>query len=660
MGCFTQWKRTGIFLAACLLTLAAFQGLYHFDNKYNMGKNLVQDGILEISGDILGKDGLIWAADGWELFPDELLEPGTRRAGYPMFVGEHPTWAPFHTDASPYGRASYRLRVLWKGEPATVCLYLPEVFSACRVYADGVLVGQSGTLSPYSPLVRDLTVSFPLEGETEIVVQTANYTHYYSGMTYPPALGSAQAVARLTAGRLALYGAMCFGALAVSLYSLALWLGTQRDRLALLLAGLTLSFAVRMGYPFRLLPGVRWVSLTYALEDVAAMAVIWFSLRLALELAGKTDRPWAAVVRRLAFGMVLTAALVPAAVLPSLPAFSTAYGVLVSLWRLASAVILVGTAVLGGIRSGAMWLVSGTGVYAAGLFLSVTTINQFEPVRGAWPDEWGSFALVLCFSGLMVSRNRVLVRENWRLNQNLQQEVERQTAQIAGLVDERQRLLSEFLHDLKSPLTSVLSYTRVVREHNILLDEQTRSQLNVIEEKSEELAHQLRMMQQFTTQNPMASHRELMELSGFLTEFHRYNQPDVEANGPDLLLELPDRPCPVLADREKLKRALQNLLFNALSFTPEDGAITLTLERREGQAWITVRDTGCGIAPEIRDRLFQRGFTTRAEDGGEGLGLFIVQAVAKEHGGCVEVESQMGKGSAFTIRLPLAPDPQPG
>ena len=650
----TQWKRAAIFLAAGLAALAAFWVLSRFDNKYTMRPPLAQDGAVEVGRDIFVSDDVIWLSEGWELYPDVLLQPGEQGEGVPLFLGQYPTWSAFHADASPYGQATYRLRLRWEGEAVQASLYLPEIFCVSRVYVNGALAGSSGRLAPYEPLVRDLTVSFPLEGETELLVQTANHSHYYSGMTYPPALGSVQGVARLERGRTALYAVLSVAALTMAVSSAALWLGDRKDRLALWLAGLTVSYAVRIAYPLRLLAGTRLVALTYAVEDAAAMAGIWFALRLALELWDKGERPWARGLLRLALGMTLAAAVVPVAVLPGLPAFTGAYGALVSVWKLASALVLAWASVLGGVRFGAAWLSAGAGVYAVGLVLSVSTINQFEPARGLWPDEWGALALVLCFAGLMVGRSLEMVRENRRLSRNLSREVDRQTAQIAGLVDERQQLLSEFLHDLKSPLSSVLSYARVVLEHDILLDDQTRAQLSVIEEKSGEMARQLKMMQQFTLQNPMASHWELVELSDLLEQFYRRNRPDVEANGPDFLLELPGRPCPVRADRHKLFRALQNLVFNALSFTPQDGAITLSLTLEEGEALVAVRDTGCGIPPQVMDKLFQRGFTTRAEEGGEGLGLYIVKTVAQEHGGGVEVDSAPGGGAVFTIRLPLA------
>ena len=469
-------KRLAVFLAAGAAALAVFFALSRFDNKYTMSGGLTQDGALLIEQKLLEEGGLLWMAYGWELYPDIFLEPGSGRAGIPVYVGQVQSWSVFHEDASAYGRASYRLYLEGPEEPVTAALYLPEIFSACRVYVNGVLAGASGELSPdYRPLARNMIVSFPLGGRTELVIQTENWSHYYSGMTYPPALGTPQAVSDLAAGRAALYALMTFSALAVALYSLSEWLGeSRRGHTQLWLAGLTLSFALRVSYPLRLLRGVRHISPVYALEDAAAMAGVWCALGLVLELARLESRPWAEGAKRLALAMVLAAAAVPVWILPWAPAFTPAYGVLMSVWKLASALILAGTAVWGGMRSGAVWLASGTGIYAGSLFVSVVTINRFEPVRGAWPDEWGSFLLVLCFAALMVERGLAMARENRRLNENLQEEVDRQTEQIAGLLGERQKLLSEFLHDLKSPLASLISYARMVRENDVLLDDRTR------------------------------------------------------------------------------------------------------------------------------------------------------------------------------------------
>jgi thiamine biosynthesis lipoprotein len=114
----------------------------------------------------------------------------------------------------------------------------------------------------------------------------------------------------------------------------------------------------------------------------------------------------------------------------------------------------------------------------------------------------------------------------------------------------------------------------------------------------------------------------------------------------------------ILGDRLKLQRAVTNLIDNALRYTAKGGRVDVSIRRKEAVVFIDVRDTGRGIRPEHLPRLFQRFYradSDRARDsGGSGLGLAIAQAIVLAHHGQITVESQPGKGSCFTIRLPLA------
>jgi len=116
----------------------------------------------------------------------------------------------------------------------------------------------------------------------------------------------------------------------------------------------------------------------------------------------------------------------------------------------------------------------------------------------------------------------------------------------------------------------------------------------------------------------------------------------------------------VAADKAALARLLNILLDNALKYTPSPGSIELRLERRNGTAVITVRDTGVGISPEEQSRIFERFYRTdkarNRESGGAGLGLAIARWIAEQHRGSITVTSADGVGSAFVIQLPIAAD----
>jgi heavy metal sensor kinase len=118
----------------------------------------------------------------------------------------------------------------------------------------------------------------------------------------------------------------------------------------------------------------------------------------------------------------------------------------------------------------------------------------------------------------------------------------------------------------------------------------------------------------------------------------------------------------VKGDRLKLRQLFLNILDNAIRYTPSGGAVSGSLVRKEGNAYVTVCDTGAGIPPEhlphIFDRFYRVDNARSRADGGTGLGLAIASSIAKLHGGEIQVESQVGKGSAFYVTLPLA-NPQP-
>lgn len=111
----------------------------------------------------------------------------------------------------------------------------------------------------------------------------------------------------------------------------------------------------------------------------------------------------------------------------------------------------------------------------------------------------------------------------------------------------------------------------------------------------------------------------------------------------------------VEGDPSRLKQAVWNLLANALDATRDGGSIRVVLEpdANSGQAVLTVQDSGPGIPVEVKDRMFEP-FTTTKEKG-TGLGLSIVMSIVRDHGGTIEAESNPGKGTVFTMRLPLAP-----
>ena len=634
-------------------SIFVFAVLFHVDNKYQtalesgIGYNILQQDISEV----------YCMVDGWEYYPGALLMPEdflhTEQTPYYTYIGQYPNFSA-HL-GTPYGTATYRIQLYNPAEPQMVSLYLPELFCTGRVYINGTLVGTQGSITPYQPLVEDTVYSFLAQEKTEIVIQSANQTHYYSGMYYPPVIGSPQAILQMVICRMLIYGFLCFTALAIALSQFALWL-RSKDTLTRSMGLLCLCFALRMTYPFLRALGVPSIRPLYAVEDLCANLVLLCALVLMGALTHQTTQ-W--VYRNLAMpimvGICVFSVIFPMFILPYTPDFINLYGFLLFLWKLVIGWYVLYLAAYGVyIRQPfGLYLLCATGIYAVSLIWSLFGINRFEPIYGAWTEEYGAFILVIGFVVCMVQHMVTLSKQNERLTEHLQEEVARKTDALESLLAERRELLAQLIHDLKNPITAVRNYADLVRAHDVGLDIDTAKYLQALSERAEAMGDRFALLQSFSRGERGKFAYETIPLCDFLRQFYERNRPDIELLGQEFLLHLPKKQVYVAVDTQRLQIALENLCYNALSFTPEYGKIELSLQVVGSRAQIAVADTGAGIAAEDLAHVFERGFTCRADGSGEGLGLFIVQTIALEHGGSVDVTSEKGKGSTFYLYLPV-------
>ena len=638
-----------------LAGVVLYSALFRLDNKYTAaltggyGYNTLEDGGKQVS----------FLIDGWEYYPGQLLEPedfaaGQTPAAY-TYIGEYANFS--QQLGHPWGTATYRILLQGGEEGQTLALWLPELLCAGRIYINGTLAGEQGSVQPYQPRIVDGLYPFTPREDTEIIIQCANYTHYYSGMYYPPAVGTLEAVTGMVTARLILYGVLCFASLAVALSNLAQWL-LSRDPLTRWLGLLCLAFSLWVSYPFLRALGVPLVRPLYALEDFCCSLVLLCAILLAGELSSAVNRQFhrrAAVPAALA---VCAASVVfPLLILPLAPSLIGFYGLFFFLWEPAAGLYLIflsfcclrtSRPVLGG------YLLAASSFYGLSAAAASLTVNYFEPIRGAWLQEYGGFSLVVGFAALMVHRGVLLSRENHRLTFHLQEEVDRKTHAVETLLRERRELLGSLIHDLKNPLAAVQGYSELVLRDGVALDRETAGYLDALRERAAVMGERFEQLQTFSRRERGVLPRENICLNQLLLRFYRSNQPDIELSGQSFRLELPREEVHLPGDESRLWIALENLCYNALGFTGEGDVITLGLKTEDNTAVIWVKDTGRGIPQEDLPHLFQWGFTSRADSGGEGLGLFIVRTVALEHDGTVEVSSRPGEGSTFFLRLPLA------
>jgi two-component system phosphate regulon sensor histidine kinase PhoR len=225
----------------------------------------------------------------------------------------------------------------------------------------------------------------------------------------------------------------------------------------------------------------------------------------------------------------------------------------------------------------------------------------------------------------------------------------------------RTEFVANISHELKTPLTSIRGYVETLISGAIHDDANNLRFLGKIEQQVERLTAMvsdvLSLARIEGTERRVAAQpvdwRSVIE-----SVVERYRDAGKLADH-GCVTEMPDQPVAIEGDVESMTQVLDNLLDNAVKYTPRGGKITIRTLRRGGQAVLEVEDTGIGISVADRERIFERFFRTdraRSRDtGGTGLGLAIVKHLAQRLGGEVRVTSELGKGSRFSVSAPAAP-----
>jgi len=220
--------------------------------------------------------------------------------------------------------------------------------------------------------------------------------------------------------------------------------------------------------------------------------------------------------------------------------------------------------------------------------------------------------------------------------------------QVSERLSALSRVTSGVAHEVKNPLNSMRLWLENLKEHLPPGDEVPREAVAVLDSEIDRLDSVVKRFLDFM--RPQEIRLEETQLDQVLDEVTGIARPQMERAHVQLETHYSPLP-PVRVDRALLKQALLNLIFNAIEAMPSGGKLTLGLERRGESAEIQVRDTGKGIAPEHRGRIFQLFFTTRP--GGSGIGLASAYKVIQMHDGSIDFESLVGVGTTFRIELPL-------
>jgi signal transduction histidine kinase len=218
-------------------------------------------------------------------------------------------------------------------------------------------------------------------------------------------------------------------------------------------------------------------------------------------------------------------------------------------------------------------------------------------------------------------------------------------------------LIATISHELKTPLTTIIGHTELLEDADV-----PAGSVDAIRRAADRLD---RLVTNLLSFSKIQSQRELVRRPLDLEVACRASLDmlalQAASAGVEVSLEVTDSSVVVSADPEELPRVIDNICSNAVKYTPRGGRVRVVVRRNDPWAEVEVTDTGLGIAPGDRAHLFSAFHRSTNPDAltipGTGLGLAISRRIAELHGGTIEVESELGVGSTFTLRIPLAGEP---
>ncbi len=624
-------------LSALAVMAVFFTLLFYMDNKYQTPPPYGKSGIITLSEQDIGRQAPIFLIDGW------LLSDG-RVTDEPTYIGEFSNLQRGDASVSPHGRASYQMTLRYVGAPQIVSVDFPWLASRYEISLDGRGISQG---------LGNGRITFLLtSGDHLLTVETSSELGYYSGMYFPPALGTEETIRRMSSIQSFAYALAFLVPLALAIFTFFLWrTGGRLSRWFGILCG---CYALYMFRYFVYLFSMAFAQYWFFVQIAALYCLCFCVVQLTVLASGsQRGRVWKWI--RLALFLLPLLLLALCLLIPVIPWAVLVHGRLTDFYYMFTFCCAVFFA-WQGIRTQSFesqYTLTGCVVFGAGLLANLIYSNRFEPIRFFWQFEWCGLLLVLLFGIMMALRNRRILKENEALTNHLEEQVKKRTEEVTALLHERKAFFSDMAHDLKAPVFATQSFIRAIRRSGVGVDRELQGYLDQAEARQQEMARRLKGLSAMNALDKIEGERVRMSIQEILSDVYDTYRGEAEVRSVHFFMKCPKQEAFLMVWPEKINILFENLIYNALRATADNGSITVSAWMEGSKICVAVKDTGCGIPSEELPHIFRRFYVgEKNRETGTGLGLYIVSCIMAELGGTISAQSTIGEGTTFTMEFP--------
>ncbi|MGD9566769.1 MAG: ATP-binding protein [Sedimentibacter sp.] len=669
------------------------------------------NGILDLTDYDWDKNGIVSISGEWEFYWNKLYTPSnfknTKTIEDKNLIILPRAWNKYEINnnkLSGYGFSTYRL-LIETNSNETLGLKIPRIFTSYKLWTNGELLASAGTVGTNKSESRPqyLPQIHPIESNQdtiEIVVQVSNFSHRSGGILENIYIGKVSDITEARIKNLTLE-LFLFGSLfIIGFYHIALFIYRTKDKSVLyfgvfaLLIG-TRTLLVGEIYFIHLFPNFNW-ELAHKIQTlsyyIGTLLVFKF---IALSFPNYISRKFEKIINYINIGFSLMVLLTPARIFTVFNPIYQAFSCFVI-------IIVIYVVIASCIKKEEGSYLIGMGVFILIFFslndmiyLSIAfadTDNHFlrNFIKTGNLSSWG--LLIFVFTQALVLAKKFsksfskveLLREELQIfNANLEDKVNERTSELESSKQELKKayeavtasekslinFTQNISHDLKTPLTVIKGYANVILDGLAEEPLQQNKYLNKIIEKIDYISS---MVQDLLDLSQLQSRQEKLTLKFVsiniliknLQEKFNFEMKNVNVNfnvffSPELLYLSEKHLLQIKVDLQSIDRIITNLLSNAGKFTPENGNVGLHFNLTSNMKYliIEVSDSGIGISeeelPYIFNRLYRGSKSFKKNNTGSGLGLAIAKELVEYHGGKIWVESELNKGSHFSLKLPV-------